>query len=325
MRRVGLLICLLGIGLLGGAPPDVAQATNATQSARHYYLPVIFHNDLRNSPKKGLVYYPYYAPVEPRFSISWYLNYILEPSPQLAPQRLQFIPFLWCAYPPGGDHNTDMLAQAVAALGRNYDGYLLFLNEPELGGVYGQCALTDVNAAADFYIRTRQQLPQARLVGPHSAYDDNIKGHTFTWLHDWREAVRSKTCAHPEYGLPCGYPQNVAYGAHLFGESAANNLRLVDELHAQLIQWGEGYKQVWVTEFTFCYDVVGHDQELETTVMGFEVLPYVGRYAFYTNRIGPNDWTPPPSSRCFQKSFLLDPLTNWRALTPLGEIYRLLP
>ena len=292
---------------------------------RSYYLPVVFHDDLRNSPKKGLVYYPYYAPVEPRFNISWYLNYVLEPSPQLAAQRLQFIPFLWCSYPPGGDPATDMLAQAVSILGADYAGYLLFLNEPELGGLYGQCAMTDFNVAADFYIRTRQLLPLARLIGPHNAYDDNIKGHTFAWLNDWREAVRAKTCAQPELGLPCDYPQNVAYGAHFFGETAASNLRLADELHAQLIEWGEAHKEIWATEFTFCYDRAGQDQELEATVMGFEALPYVERYAFYTNRLGYNNWTPPPSSRCFLKSFLLDPASNWRALTPLGEMYRLLP
>lgn len=280
------------------------------------------------SPKKGLAYWNRpTVPLEPHWELGWYTRYGLSDVGQLRQQNpgAIFIPMMWCDYAKN-DPTASSLQEMMDLYGPDYDGFLIWVNEPELGAPYNQCELTDVNDAAQFYIDTKSSFPYAKLVGTNNAFDANITPYTLTWLTNWRNAVHNLTCNHPS-PLPCGYPDMYAYGMHLFGESAALNLQLLDQYYNVLhTTWGIADPRIWVTEMTFCMNNPAHAHELANTVAGFESRAFVERYAFWTNRTGNDNYVPPPpNGRCFQFSYLMDPLTGWTTPNILGETYRLLP
>ncbi len=280
------------------------------------------------SPKKGVAYWEIATVLqEPYWALGWYANYSLTDREDLFTQNpsSEFTPHMWCNFSKG---NPDELSipRMLELYGADYDGWLIWINEPELGETYDQCPLKDVYEAAQFYIDTKATFPYAKLVGPNNAFDANITPYTLSWLESWRAAVWDLTCNHPA-AIPCGYPEMSAWGMHLFGESAELNLQLLDEYHTLLVEeWGVADPQIWITEMTFCYDNPAHVAELTATLDGFESRSYVQRYAFWANRHPLDNFTPPPASgRCFLSSFLMDPTSNWTTPSPLGEVYPALP
>lgn len=280
------------------------------------------------SPKKGLAYWEIATVLqEPFWGLGWYANYSLTDREDLFTQNpsAEFTPHMWCDFSKGNPEELS-IPRMLELYGADYDGWLIWINEPELGETYDQCPLKDVYEAAQFYIDTKATFPYAKLVGPNNAFDANITPYTLSWLASWREAVWDLTCNQPA-AIPCGYPQMNAWGMHLFGESAALNLQLLDDYYTLLVEeWGIVDPQIWITEMTFCYDNPAHVTELAATLEGFESRPYVQRYAFWANRHPLDNFTPPPAGgRCFLSSFLMDPASNWTTPSILGEAYPTLP
>ncbi len=290
------------------------------------FLDTVPTESLPVSPKKGIAYWVTDTiEFEPFFGLSWYSRYSLGNVPELeaANPGVEFMPHLYCNVPED-DPDGDLLERAIELLGSDYDGLLMWVNEPEVGSVLGQCELTDPYEAAQFYIDTKVGLPNARLIGPHTAFDPNLGEYPFQWIVDFREAVYDLTCNQPA-PIPCGYPEFYAYGVHLFGEEAEINLQLLDDYYTLIAtEWGQPKAQLWVTEFTFCFNNPDHAQELIDTVMGFESRPYVQRYSFFSNR-SPFDNFIPPGPRCWNLSYLMDPLADWLSVSDLGAAYLGLP
>ena len=280
------------------------------------------------SPKKGLSYWnrPTVA-LEPPWELGWYTRYALSDLNSLRKQNpgAVFVPLMWCDHPKN-DPTASSLQEMLDLYGPDYSGYVIWVNEPELGAPYNQCDLTNVYEAAQYYIDTKSALPQAKLVGTNNAFDANITPYTLSWLNNWRAAVLDLTCNHPS-PLPCGYPEMYAYGMHLFGESAALNLQLLDQYYGILHNnWGIADPRIWVTEMTFCMNNPAHAQEMADTIFGFESRAFLERYSFWTNRSGNDNYIPPPpNGRCFLFSYLMDPFTGWTTPTLLGTTYRSLP
>lgn len=292
------------------------------------FEPTAPRSSIPASAKKGLAYWNRpTVNLEPHWELGWYTRYGLSDIGQLRQQNPDavFIPMMWCDHPKS-DPTASSIQEMLELYGADYDGFLIWVNEPELGAPYNQCELTNVNDAAQFYIATRSTFPNAKLVGTNNAFDVNITPYTLTWLTNWRNAVYDLTCNHPS-PLPCGYPDMYAYGMHLFGESATLNLQLLDQYYNVLhTTWGIADPRIWVTEMTFCMNNPAHALELANTIAGFESRAFVERYAFWTNRTGNDNYVPPPpNGRCFQFSYLMDPLTGWTTPNILGETYRLLP
>lgn len=286
------------------------------------FLDAVPTESLPVSPKKGIAYWVTDTiEFEPFFGLSWYSRYSLGNVPELevANPGAQFMPHLYCNVPED-DPDGDLLARAIELYGSDYDGLMMWVNEPEVGHVLGQCELTDVYEAAQFYIDTKVGLPNAKLIGPHTAFDPNVGDYPFQWMLDFREAVYDLTCNQPA-PIPCGYPEFYAYGMHLFGEDAAINLQLLDEYHTLIAtEWGQPQAQLWVTELTFCFNEPDHTSELIDTIMGFESRPYVQRYSFFANR-SPFDNFIPPGPRCWNLSYLMDPYNDWESVSDLGAAY----
>jgi len=103
---------------------------------------------------------------------------------------LTFVPSLWCDFYWHPRHSNGQFRpqlHVLELLGRDYDGYLLFLNEPDLPG---QCNISPFRAA-QIYIHTRAVLPNAKLVGPGISHEQVPYRQNFAWLSAWwREVLR---------------------------------------------------------------------------------------------------------------------------------------
>ncbi len=280
------------------------------------------------APKKGLAYWDDdTVEFEPLWEISWYYDYTILANAAYVNQHpsAEFVPHLYCDHPKANP-DVDALAEAVALLGSDYDGYLLWINEPELGEEYNQCGLTDSYEAAQFYIDTKAAFPNAKLIGPNNAFQAQLAPYTVIWLTNWRNAVYDLTC-NQSAPIPCGYPEMAAYGMHIFDENYVENMALVDDYYSVLTEeWGLEDPLIWITEMTFCYDIPEHVQELVDSIYGLESRAFVERYVFFTNRNPIDDFEPPGvNPSCFVRSYLMTPESDWLEPSDLGVVFPLLP
>jgi hypothetical protein len=114
------------------------------------------------------------------------------------------------------------------------------------------------------------------------------------------------------------------YGIHPYESDAVPNLIYVDDFYNLMVSWGEGDKELWVTEWGYCITQNGAGDQVTNTVTGYESRPYVTRYSYYTNRTpGPDPNRPQTGPVCWDTD-LFDPNANppWSALSNTGEAYR---
>jgi hypothetical protein len=244
------------------------------------------------SPKKGLAWgaahlYPYdYT----RLNVSWIYNWDLEPSKwdvssplsdfhasDMLPGNVEFVPMIYCG---------SEIERAENYLGADWDGYLLFLNEPWTGtDCEDPPRPKTTQEVAEAYVAIRDAFPQAKLIGPNIHHNSYDPGNPPGRLAEWRDAV---------YTLTEAYPDVTGYAIHTYTGDPEQNRDLIVELHSFLADWQEvdgrtEPYELWITEFGYCGDPSdqGAADNIAQTVNDLEALGYVNRYAYYANRTHP--------------------------------------
>lgn len=237
------------------------------------------------------------------FNSAWYYNWQYDPAPY-AWFWMEYVPMVWCrcssanTYCPddnpsnASENEIDSIAYAIQQIGTDYDGYLLYVNEPNNASA-GQCGAIigggsgnnydrelAIATAADIYAQLRVGLPNAKLIGPQMAEGANPEG----WLLDWIAAVND-----------LGVPLPDGYGVHAYALSPAEDetdiLGPLNNFYIALNVTDPG-KELWLTEFGFDripYSTARDDRvvgELEDLIDALETATYdyVTRYAYYVTR-----------------------------------------
>jgi len=163
---------------------------------------------------------------------------------------------LWCDTWPANGGGFHYINQGIANLGYDYDGPLMFLNEPELAS---QCDMTPAEAAA-FYEQARDTFPLAHFVGP------NISSDGLPWLAEWYDLIIAD-------GLPL--PETAAIHSYLDEEPHL----LIDRLFAVLDDYPGAAGKVWVSEFGNC-----NPEQAQNMIESYQSDTRVERYAWFTVR-----------------------------------------
>lgn len=221
----------------------------------------------------------------------WYYTWTEFPNPNS--QSSTFAEYIPMSY--YGLYDTNLLST-------DYDGFVLFLNEPNSAQPYG--AGIGSKEAAYRYSEFVKMYPNAKLVV------GNVSAWGAGWfLNFWTELI----LMYPDTPLP-DY-----YGMHGYVEEWIT----VSDLES----WWSGLpglayqitgkypKEIWITEFA---DTTGNTENLKVLMDYIESNPYITRYAYFTNRYDPlQPWIP----------------TTWHdfglwennSISPVGEVYRLNP
>lgn len=315
------------------SPPIIFTASYTT------VLPLLAIDNLPE--KKGMVwtYYPL-TNIDPwnPMGIGWFYNY--SPSLQglnIVHGQIEFIPFWHC--------NNFTPTQMLTRVPATYDGYFLWLNEPDTSPEFpGGChTLHDPVLAAGFYIEMRQTYPYAKFIGPHTYHgSDPAHQNAVNWVIQWRQEVYDYPNSTRPGGIYGEYPDVAGYGIHPYHTDRNENIGYVEDFYNQMVSWGEGEKELWVTEFTYC-NVQTLTQDIQYTVNALETRTYIDRYAYWQDRKMTPTPTPIPSlTPGFDDTFddtsqpsvplgwcidsgrsitLFDPDTGWTTLTEAGEAY----
>lgn len=279
-------------------PSQSNAAINSNNLDQKSYLPITFHDWALGSPKKGLAWgfagtYPDdYLP----FHVRWYHDW--GTSGPVDNQYMEFVPFIWCDFGPRSpldtqnNHNFNLIKLAVQDLGNDYDGYLLIFNEPNFFNSNNPQCDKHPDEAAQIYVQIRTAFPDAKIVGPNLSEGGGYSAINYVNL--WREEVLELTGQ---------YPELAGYGVHSYRGNHADTLDFLSIFYQAMQSWGDGDKELWLTEFGYCEEFgVGHEQQIAELVNSLESTEYdfVSRYAYYTTRqkrvIEPGDPTPTPAS-----------------------------
>jgi len=228
----------------------------------HYYLPIMTiqtHQTSSPAPNKRGFACTYCGQMTPddvsSLSISWYHNWSMSQNDHAA----EFVPHFWCDIWQDGDSDNfvDYIAE-VSMLPSDYDGYMLFLNEPDLAAP--QCNITPAYGA-QLYNWVKATIPNVKLIGVQVSHGDGIRG--FKWLREWRNEVLNTSGA---------YPDMWRYTIHEYNDDPRPQVEALLSLQAE---WGID-TPLWVTEFGTCKPDVMRDM-----VQYYEGHDMIERYAVY--------------------------------------------
>ena len=182
----------------------------------------------------------------------------------------------------------------------DYDGFVLFLNEPNNIAPYGS-AIQPIEAAkryADFV----QARPNAKL----------IVGNASAWSSMWYiEFLIELNTNYPDI------PKPQYYGFHGYVESWITVEQLStwwDATEGFIYHYSGIHPEVWVTEFA---DTTGNTESFSSLLDVIDSREYMTRYAYFTNRYDPEAEYIPGEWYDFN-------LVNSNgSLTPIGEVYKI--
>ena len=180
----------------------------------------------------------------------------------------------------------------------DYDGFVLFLNEPNNPAPFGS-GISPV-LAAERYAAFVTARPNAKLiVGNASAWST-------AWHYDFIQAIKT-------YGVPM--PKYV--GIHGYVESWITPTNLDFYWNQTYLTYKtQGiYPTFWVTEFA---DTTGDTQSLQALLNVIGSKAWITRYAYFTNRYDPEAEYIPEGWHDFG-------LFEGGILSPVGEVYRTFP
>lgn len=137
------------------------------------------------------------------FGFSFVRGWQLGGMPPTTRGGVRYVPNLWCNnYSRVVDGEVvamrDQLFLIDLLASVDYDGYLLFLNEPDLTfyGHRGQCEITP-HGAAILYLYTIGELPNAKLLGPGVSHIDYLNG--WSWTMRFIEATIELSGSPPDF------------------------------------------------------------------------------------------------------------------------------
>lgn len=260
------------------APTSTPVLTNFVANDTRY-LPVLAQGA---NPKKGMVWRFYNGMLngvgtnlDPFnvVGIGWFHYYTphLDGMDLERNGQIEFVPFWKCT-----QFDVEYMQKHLPD---GYDGYLLWLNEPETGLADGCPVMQSASAAAVWYVEIRAAFPNIKFIGPHT-YHQNLGSHlrTMEYVTDWRDIV---------HDLTGSYPDVAGYGIHLFTDNKDTNLAYLDEYYDMMLDWGEGNKELWITEFSYCG--LNAPLNLQNTVndLESELYDHVTRYAYWQDMDDP--------------------------------------
>lgn len=174
----------------------------------------------------------------------------------------------WCdIYPsdadPADPNTYSYIKDMLENLPRDFAGIIFFFNEPDLPAP--QCD-RDPEFVADTYIWLRETFPNAKIVGPMYSHTDGY--HGWAEFREFRAHVIAKT------GLP---PDLFAYSLHDYDQ--APNVMLLESLLGLMEEWGDGDKNVYVTEYGSPYPhIVAEKTRLYGLHCRVEVFAYFSAF-----------------------------------------------
>lgn len=180
----------------------------------------------------------------------------------------------------------------------DYDGFVLFLNEPNNVAPYG--AGITPQLAAERYREFVLARPQAKLV----------VGNTSAWATGWSTTFINTVKAYGDVPLP------EYVGVHCYIESyiTADLCRSYFASHRGTWNIQAGYiPEFWVTEFA---DTKGNTVEFSKLLKVIKDDPYITRYAYFTNRYDPSAPYIPSTWHDFNL------VNDDGTLSPIGVIYK---
>lgn len=280
------------------------------------YLPII---KSAYEPKKGVVLpYPNCEDIE-NLNAGWYYNNLVTPPGNCPIGDKRFVPRI---HTPEQTADPNLLTTAIN--NAKSSGWLMGFPEPNL-----QAGSTPLVGAQAWRALEQIALPAGlKLVSPapspHRPYqyqDDkgNPDPYGYTWLEKMVEAYHGQYNAYPHFDAlgwnyyPVDYPPN------------AQSMK--DFLNARRAEWQTkfgGYYQntpFWLVEYAgMCWNSTNGYPTANTEIMlatsEIKTTPWITRFAWFANRIKPNDpWAPG-----WQSCSLVNSDTG--ALTNLGTIYK---
>lgn len=189
---------------------------------------------------------------------------------------LEFVPFLWGWRWPS-DH--DLIARAVEALGNHYSGNLLWLNEPNDGN---QAAMSP-QEAVQFYLMTRDAMPNARLIGPNMSFYNEQK-----WVSDasWMRLFVQELHAQ---GIT---PEFAGMAVHNYEQEPTEHIRLHHAWVTLLAQLGFDHLPLWVTEWGIDHRHPDARQRTAELCAFYDGTSSVKRHAWYIHHAWAGDTFP---------------------------------
>lgn len=227
-----------------------------------------------------------------RLGLQWYYDYGLKwPFPSLD-NGAEYVPYFWCdRYPAlAYTYGTDYFEE-LAKLPRNYSGYILILNEPDLAGSDrdgSQCERTP-HQAAYIYKALVSLCQHCAIVGPAVSHEDYI--HGWPWLREFYGEISAMGLRLPDVAA-----------IHTYIDTEPPNL-IIDSLFELLANYPGSPQTAWVTEFGTC------NADMQRAMIKYYQLdPRVVRYAWFT-AVGY------PNLPC------INLLNEQRQLTAAGEVW----
>jgi hypothetical protein len=208
--------------------------------------------------------------------------------------------YTWTHYPKPTDDNRYIPMSYYglfdASLPVDYDGFVLFLNEPNNPAPFG--AGITPQLAAERYRDFIQARPRVKLVVGNASAWSNV------WHYDFIHAVKSYGIELPKYvGVHCYVEQHITAEVCEF---YINQMRLTWQVEAGYIP------EFWITEFA---DTTGNTKSLTALMNVIQSKSYITRFAYFTNRY---DTTQPYIPAGWYDFNLIN---NDGSLSPMGLIY----
>jgi hypothetical protein len=227
-----------------------------------------------------------------KLNVDWYYDYTLKyPFPS---RGIEYVPFLWCDIYPSLKYENPAIRyfDELKKLPQDYNGYLLFLNEPDLRGSRidgGQCERTPRQAA--YMLKAVRELrPDVILIGPVVSHEDYL--HGWVWLREFYRIIESN----PEFA-DVKKPEIGAIHTYLKNDPA----NIVNSYFSLQNEFSSFPETAWVTEFA-----ADTPEQAERMINFYKNDPRIERYAWFT-------------ARGWQTRF--DLINQNGELTPLGIVY----
>lgn len=249
------------------------------------YLPIIFNNDNASDKRGAHIALGYTVSDIDLIGGSWFKTN----GPRTTYQDSEFVPSL----------STVKQLIDIGVAVNNSDGWLSGFNEPDTASRY----ISPKDAAAYwYYIEAVADQEGIKLTSPA------MSPVGMPWLWDMVREYRRMFGTSPRFD---------AVNIHVYDNSPASAQAYILDVRAQMVAWGYGDSELWITELgSYCPDTTTQQtsQFMIEIIDWLEETNYVQRYAWFTNRVPiDSNWSN------YKPCELVNHETE--TITPLGVLY----
>ena len=249
------------------------------------YFPTI-KTDVECNPKAGIAWAGGENPTDVEtLCVTWKHEWGIQ---RQGNDSIEYVNHIACPVYPfmayGETVTLDYFDAMENKLGRDFNGYLLFLNEPDRKD---QCYMSPYRAVF-FYRAVREQYPNAIISMPQVSHFDYL--NDWVWLREFYDILETKNIPYPDFAT-----------IHTYVKEDPN--LIVDSMYSFLHERGLSKDKVWITEFGTNDPVI-----MREMLTLYQADNRIDRYAYYTVRYNENDWDLFRCKTCDE-------------LTPVGEVW----